>query len=440
MNEYPNMLKAKLTTLIQEMSASPALFVKNPETDFIRKRKLPFETVLQLLITMGGNSIYKELLESQGYDINTATTSAFVQQRAKILPFAFEFLLHEFTHSYKKLKKHKGYRLLAVDGSDLLFATDPKDPDTYFQRKPDAKGYNMLSLNALYDLQNRLYVDSIIQPRKKLNEDKALNDMVDRSRIEGKVIIVADRGYECYNNFAHIERKGWNYVIRVKDLKSNGILSALKLPSDEEFDVCIQLILTKKQTNEVKAHPEIYRVITHPSSFDFLDLHENKFYPISFRVVRFMLPNGSYEAVITNLSADEFSSDELKNIYRMRWGIETSFRELKYTIGLTSFHAKKQEFINQEIFARIIMYNFTEMVTSYVVISQMAKRYDYKANFTVAVYVCRYFLRLKGNEPPSDIEALIRKNILPIRIIRPGQSNTRKIYPKSAVSFVYRVA
>lgn len=32
--------------------------------------------------------------------------------------------------------------------------------------------------------------------------------------------------------------------------------------------------------------------------------------------------------------------------------------ELKYTIGLTNFHAKKVEYIHQEIFARLIIYNF----------------------------------------------------------------------------------
>ncbi|WP_353049467.1 hypothetical protein [Paenibacillus sp. ISL-20] len=117
--------------------------------------------------------------------------------------------------------------------------------------------------------------------------------------------------------------------------------------------------------------------------------------------------------------------------------METSFRALKYTVGLTSFHAKRRESITQEIFARMILYNFAERMTSHVVISQMDKRH---VNFTVAVHVCRHFLRSRGNVPPPDVEALIRKNILPIRPIRPGQKNTRKIRSKSSVSFVYRVA
>ncbi|KRF42235.1 hypothetical protein [Paenibacillus sp. Soil787] len=161
MNEYANSLKETLTSLIREMSAAPAPFVKNPKKDFIRKKKLPFETVMQFLISMGGNSLYKELLESQGYDVNTATTSAFVGQRNKILPSAVEFLFHEFTQSYTNIKQYRGYRLLAVDGSDLHIATDPEDTDTYFQSQPNTKGYNLLHLNTAYDLYNRLYVDAI---------------------------------------------------------------------------------------------------------------------------------------------------------------------------------------------------------------------------------------------------------------------------------------
>ena len=440
MNNHPNAVKETLTSLIHEMSESPALYVKNPGKDFTRERKLPFETVMQLLISMGGNSIYKELLEATGYNLNTATSSAFVQQRDKILPDAFQFLLHEFTKSHKILKRFHGYQLLAVDGSALRIATDPNEPQSYLQDKPTSKGYNLLHLNALYDLCNRLYVDSIIQPRRKMNEGRALANMVDRLRINEKVIIVGDRNYESYNCFAHIERKGWHYVIRVKDLGSSGILSGLCLPSHGEFDINIRLILTKKRTKDVRAHPEIYKLLSASSTFDFLDLYSHTFYPISFRVVRFILPNGTYQTVITNLDVSAFSPHNIKEIYKLRWGIETSFRELKYTIGLTNFHAKKQEFIVQEIFARIIMYNFSEMITSHVVISQAGKLHVYKVNFTVAVHVCRRFLRLRNNDPPLDVEALIRKNISPIRPLRQRQNNVRNTRSKPAVSFLYRVA
>src|ERR1700730_5842247 len=186
MDVYANSLKTTLTSLIREMSAAPAPYVKNPEKDFTRKKKLPFETVMQLLISMGGNSLYKEILESQGYDVNTATTSAFVQQRNKILPSAVECLFHKFTQSHTDIKDYRGYRLIAIDGSDLLTERSTADKDTYFQSQPNTKGYNLLHLNAAYDLCNRLYVDAIVQPRRLCNEGRALADMVDRSPIQGK--------------------------------------------------------------------------------------------------------------------------------------------------------------------------------------------------------------------------------------------------------------
>lgn len=387
MNEYPSNIKQRLTTIITQMSDSPSLYVKNPQSDFTRKRKLPFETMMHFLLSMGGNSIYKELLETQGYDANTATTSAFIQQRDKILPFAFEFLFRELTDTITQPQKYRGYRLFAVDGSDLHTATNPDDHDTYFQSNPDEKGYNLLHLNALYDLCNRLYMDAYIQPRRSLNEHKALTNMVDRSNIHDKVIVIGDRGYESYNNFAHIEKKGWNYLIRVKDLGSNGILSGLNMPTCGEFDVRIERILTRKQTNEVKANPDIFRFLSSNMNFDFLELHTKALYPIAFRIVRFKLTDDCYETVITNLDETDFPPSELKTLYAKRWGIETSFRELKYAVGLVNFHAKKREYIVQEIFARLTMYNFAEMITSHVVIQHTDTKHTYQVNFIVVIHI-----------------------------------------------------
>jgi IS4 transposase len=129
----------------------------------------------------------------------------------------------------------------------------------------------------------------------------------------------------------HIEKKGWKYAIRVKDTSSSGILSGLKLP-DGEFDVDIRLILTRRQTNEVKKNPDVYRFLA-PFSSTFEHFDDEGFCPISFRVVRFKLKNGEYEAIITNLHREEFPHEKIRELYHMRWGIETSFRELKHTIG-----------------------------------------------------------------------------------------------------------
>lgn len=437
MIDYPRFVKGKLSEIISKMAAESKLFVKNPNADFTRKRKLSFETVMNLMLSMGGNSLTSELMKYFDYDVDMASSSAFIQQRDKFLPFTFEFLLNKFTHSFQDLKTYEGYRLLAVDGSELNICHNPNDVDTYFQSIPNTKGFNQLHLNAMYDLCNKLYVDVCIQPGRKENEFRALTDMTDHSNISGDVIVVADRGYESYNVFAHIEQKGWKYAIRVKDIMSTGILSAIKLPDKDEFDVNIHRILTRKQTKVTKSSPELYKFLPQNSTFDYLDKHINMFYPITFRVVRFKISDDAYETIITNLDSERFPPEKIKELYHLRWGIETSFRELKYAIGLISFHSKKVEHITQEIFARLIMYNFCELITMHVVIQQKDTKHCYQVNFTIAIQVCKHYFKCQSNISPPDVEALIRKNILPIRN---GRKDPRKVKAKAVVSFLYRVA
>lgn len=78
--------------------------------------------------------------------------------------------------------------------------------------------------------------------------------MINRCMISDDVLVIADRGYESYNVFAHIEEKGWKYVIRVKDKSGRSMVSTLDLPSTETFDETFQLILTRKQTKEIKSN------------------------------------------------------------------------------------------------------------------------------------------------------------------------------------------
>lgn len=56
----------------------------------------------------------------------------------------------------------------------------------------------------------------------------------------------------------------------------------------------------------------------------------------------------------------------LSGLYNKRWGIETSFREVKYALGLNALHSKKRKLIQQEIYARLILYNFCQRVVQVI--------------------------------------------------------------------------
>ena len=120
----------------------------------------------------------------------------------------------------------------------------------------------------------------------------------------------------------------------------------------------------------------------------------------------------------------------------MRWGIETSFRELKYIIGLTNLHSKKDNFIRQEIFAKLTMYNFCErIISAAVVIQDNGKKYKYQVNYTMGMVICLDFYR--ALVASDDVYELILKYI---EAIKPGRSDKRKMKPKGFVCFTYRVA
>lgn len=431
-------VKQKLLSIMEEMDSYHWLFVKNPEKDFSRKKKWSFEEIMKFMLTMEGKSMKDELLEYFDFADRTPSHSSFHQRRGQILPEAFEFLFHKFTDSFQDhYTDYKGYRLIACDGSDICIARNPKDQTTFFQSPPNGKGFNQLHLNALYDLCNRVYVDAIIQPAREEDERRAMCDFIDRYQ-GAPAIFIADRGYENYNIFAHAQEHGMYYLIRVKDIHSTGILRSMALPDTSEFDVLRTITLTRKQTKEVKEHKETYKYLSSKSKFDYLESHENMGYDITMRMVRFSTTEDTYGCIITNLPPDTFGAEELKCLYAKRWGIETSFRELKYAIGLTRFHSKKTEYIIQEIWSRMVLYNFCEIITGSVVVEKKGNRkHMYQLNYTRAIHICRHFLSIKKEKAPPDVEYLIGHELLPVRT---GRSDPRKVRPQSAISFLYRVA
>lgn len=435
MSKYINKVTNSLTKLISEISENPSLFVKKPKTDFTRNRKINFKKFIGITMNSGGGTMSKELLDYFDFDVNTPSVSAYTQQRSKVLPEAFEFLFNSFTQeNMSSTNNYNGYRLIACDGSNLTIATNPNDAQTAYKSNQFGTITNHLHLNAFYDVLNRIYLDAVLQTASEYQEYRACINMMERSSLN-KAILIADRGYENYNVMAHAINKGWKFVIRIKDKNSNGIASGLNLPKTDIFDIDVSMTFTREQTKMTKMAG--YKFMPTNQTFDYLPLKSKDTYTMSFRITRFSIADDSYEMLVTNLDRSEFSTNDLKEIYHLRWGIETSFRELKYSIGLTSFHARKAEYIKQEVFARLLLYNYCELITTHVVQQMQTKDKTKQVNFTIAIYICREYLRQKRNLSPPDVIKLIEKHILPVR---PGRKDPRKVKPQASVSFLYRVA
>ena len=430
---YAEKLKEILYDTISEVDREKSNYILNPCTDFIRKRKIGFEDVLKFIISIQNDSIKRELMSYYNFSLAMPTDAALNQQRAKVLPKAFESVFKKFNHHIHAEYFYHGYRLMACDGSSLAIAKNMNDSETYCYNKKE--GYNLLHLNAMYDLLNNLYVDAVIQPVHKKNEKSAFCEMVDRygSEKKSKAIFVADRGLASFNTYAHIQEQKMKYVIRTKDLKTTGKIAGVEFPDSNEFDVVHKFLLTYGRKRGDTEHKYINR----HTKFDFL--REDIPYPITVRFLRFKIPGtDTYECIATNLT-EEFTVDQLCEIYRLRWGVETAFRNIKYAIGLEKFHSKKREFVEQEIWAKLILYNFCGAISTFLKSERLKDRtetrYQYQMNFSTIICLCKFFIARNPSISAFNLEQIVLKTLLPVRR---GRSFPRIKSPHKPVSFCYR--
>jgi len=436
----PKLVRDKLNMAIAEISQISWLFSRDPGVDFTRKRKLPLDSLLRLLLKFGRLSLQSEL--NSYYDPpnekhrSIPTKSAFSQQRHKFLSEGCYALFRIFTDSLPFLKTFEGYRLLACDGSSVPIPRNEKEEAYSIVTREDRKSYNQLHINGLYDILNRIYIDAVIDPGIHMRERAALYTLVERLPDPDRSILLADRGYEGYNGLAHMIENKVNFLIRAKDTGSNGFLHTLHLSPDGELDIDVDKLLTFKAPSACLNDDRFVRV--YRGHFDFL-LSSADTYHIRFRLVRIRLSDGSFECLVTNLPRDLFPPHKLKKLYHLRWGIENAYRDLKYSLNLLFFHGKSAQAVLQEVFCSLTMFNYCAYLCVHADILHTLNptKYRYKINFANAVGPCRAYLHGSIDE----LELLDRLKLAPTPI-RPDRHPPRplRLKEQSSREFNYRAS
>lgn len=367
-------IKKLLRSAVSQVSSNISQFTLHPEKDLIRNKKLPPDKLISFLVSEGSSSTKNELLDFFDMDVATPTASAFNQQRAKLKPDALESVFKIFNLSVNSIEETSTYRFLAADGSTFTFFSNSSfaPSEYYVSEGHSAKGFYSMHLNAFYDLDRHTYTDALIQPVHEKNEFRAFCDIVDRHEIlpNTQNVFIGDRGYCSYNNMAHVINKGQFFLFRTKDIHSKGLVGGFDFPEDESFDITVKVTLTRSHSKDIEVNDGYRRFVDKATSFDFIEYGSLNTYELSFRIVRFPISDSTYECIVTNLPAEEFSPERIQELYFSRWGIESSFRKLKYTIGLSNFHAYKPEYIKQEIWAKLITYNITEILINHTVVEK----------------------------------------------------------------------
>jgi len=145
-------------------------FVKQDEQAFTCKRSLTLGTMIRTILGIGEKSLSKELLDAK----LTVSNSSFIQRRYQIKPEAFYDIFKEFT---APIPLNTDFPIFAAYVSDICIPLNPMDTEISIQTKADVKSYNLIHINALYDLTAEVYRDVSIQDKHA----QALIQMIEAS-------------------------------------------------------------------------------------------------------------------------------------------------------------------------------------------------------------------------------------------------------------------
>lgn len=294
---------------------------------FSRKRKLSFSNTVHFICSALRKSISSEIdnfIEEHTYlNFPNITKQAFSKARQNISPEAFNELCRLFVEKFYSLKKNlntwNGFNILAIDGTSLQ-VPDTEECGEYFGLSSNQNKTRtaVATASALYDVLNDIIVDARITKYKTSERYIAKQHIeVLVNRIPSKnSIVIFDRGYPSYDMFDHLNDKGLLFLMRVS--------TSFKL---------VQSIDSDDSILEYKLKGEIKKV----------------------RVLRIKLSEDVTEVLVTNIYDEKITTIEFKELYFLRWGVESKYKELKSSIKIEEFSGTKPIAIEQDFYTSIYL-------------------------------------------------------------------------------------
>ena len=144
-------------------------------------------------------------------------------------------------------------------------------------------------------------------------------------------------------------------------------------------------------------------------------------------MVKIRLENGEYEVLGTNLPNKLFSTEDIGELYHLRWGIETAYETLKSRLQLENFTGTKERLLLQDIYSTIYVSNLAEDIIHDVELELDEKdhlsKHKMMVNQTISIGILKNdFIYIVLEKDSSNKEQLfqqlyddISKNLVPVR-------------------------
>jgi hypothetical protein len=344
---------------------------------FTRERVLTFPVVMVILFQKSVKSLQLMLNEflsklSDGLVVLTVTASAFTQARSKLAHTAFiELNTRGIVEPYYKdhdYKKYKGFRLLAIDSSKLRLPDDPaikKEFGTLIiksQSDSVTGEYSGAMASVLYDVLNHIAIDSILASALDCEINLALQHLEKTSEND---LILNDRGYASYTYVATHVKRGKYLVCRCSKSSFTEV--------NRMFSSNVESRVITIQCPEYKRKKVIELGLP---------------LKIRVRLVKVILDTGEIEILLTTILDEKIlPTSDFKELYHLRWGVETFYGTIKGRTVLENFTGKTPEAVKQDFFSTIFISNLESVITeeANAQLAEKSKDNKYKQQVNKAV-------------------------------------------------------
>lgn len=399
------------------------------KNDYIRKRKVMPQDIILYELNKKGLSSKMEIINFNNInDVQNISSPGLFKQREKLNPDAFIYLmqesLKEFYIGYKKeVKTYKGYVITGIDGSDFEIPNTRMARERYNgkQQKQCAR----VTVSTCYDLLNHYTLDAIVEKYDYSETEMAKRHYktIDEEQLLGnfKSIRIMDRNYRNISNIYHYIKNDEKFLIRIASSVYEKENQSMK-SNDEVIEIKYEYNRARYYKN---VDPDFYEYFSSGNS-------------IKVRCVKIGLETGETEILLTNLEEDKFTTNEIKELYNLRWQIEINYRHLKNDLKIETITSSKEILIKQDIYSQVLVSN---MLQAFINdndnnINQDKYKNKMKTNANMSIGIFKntliYILLEDNNKERSKMmdkfcEA-IEKYIIPIK---PGRKNARNTNSKN---------
>lgn len=317
--------------------------VRDAKKDFKRTRKLTFSDIIMYTI---GNTRSPLELEAKRFskhlEADEISGAALCKARQKVKYTAFEELFEQTAATSPRDKQFHGYHLYAVDGMKGELPKTPELSAKYCES--DKCRTPIFHAVSTFDVMNEVFIHSEFHfgaADERALASKMIDDVAqDVHYKDDPQIWIFDRGFPSLSLIQKLLAHQIYFVMRV----SSSFLKVVNAFRKSKYvDRMIHIECTKQRASANPVYSD------GNSEFD-------------LRCVRIKLSSGEDEILITNLERKEFPKRDIKEIYRLRWGIETGFNYLKNAVFVEEFVSRTENGLAQDYFVSLLVYNFTTCI------------------------------------------------------------------------------